>query len=278
MSQENSNAAERFVTSTLVRLRKSFKTTLIVAVFLLALESIYFIVLNNKIADGLTAIPALVEAYRDDFDKIKELAEQIPDRTAYTNRMAEIEGYLDKINEGGSDTEGMANLVSQKIVAELDYQGHIVSTTASQYLRQNIDDLPEWVKKQIPDYGARLRHETSSWINAYCAAASDELGETFDTFLDDNADKIKEFSESTDDDETLDQLNETLTAELVKFMEDTSIENYGTLEEQSNKFLKRLEAANELLRPLAFKKTEDLDKRQLRLRRAVALFVAKTKQ
>ena len=38
--------------------------------------------------------------------------------------------------------------------------------------------------------------------------ASDGLGSTFDTFLEDNADKIKEFSERTDDDETLDKLDE----------------------------------------------------------------------
>ena len=49
--------------------------------------------------------------------------------------MAEIEGYLDKINDGGTEVEGMANLISQKIVAELDYQGHMVASTAGDYLR-----------------------------------------------------------------------------------------------------------------------------------------------
>ena len=41
------------------------------------------------------------------------------------------------------------------------------------------------------------------------------------------------------------------------------------------KFLNRLEAANELLRPLATKKTEDLSKQQLQLRSAVAMFMDK---
>ena len=255
-------------------MQKTFRITLIVAIIILAVESIYFTILNNKIADGLTAIPALVEAYRGDFDKIKELAGEIPDKAAYADRMAEIEGVLDKINEG-SDTEGMANLISQKIVGELDAQGYMLASTVSDYLKQNLDALPEWVKKQIPKHGARLRHEANNWIDFYCKVASDGLGSTFDTFLEDNADMIREFSERTDDDETLDKLDEALTEELVKFMETTSVENYGTLKKQSDRFLKRLEAANELLRPLATKKTEDLSKQQLRLRTAVALFMDK---
>ena len=44
----------------------------------LSVESIYFTILNNKIAEGLTAIPDLVDAYRGDFDKIKELAGEYP--------------------------------------------------------------------------------------------------------------------------------------------------------------------------------------------------------
>ena len=53
--------------------------------------------LNNKIAEGLTAIPELVESYRGDFDKIKELAGKVPDRSAYEKSMAKVEGYLDNI-------------------------------------------------------------------------------------------------------------------------------------------------------------------------------------
>ncbi len=172
----------------------------------------------------------------------------------------------------------MANLISQKIVGEMDSQGYMLTTTTKDYLRQNIDELPEWVKKQIPKYGARLRHESNNWIDFYCQSASDELGQTFDTFLEDNADNIREFSERTDDNETLDKLDEALTEEIVNFMKNTDIEDYGTLKEQSDKFLKRLKAANKLLRPLATKKTKDLTPQQLRLRSAIALFVSQTKR
>ena len=276
MSQENSKAAEEFVNKTAAQLQKTFRNTLIVAVIILTIESIYFTVLNNKIAEGLTAIPSLVDAYRDDFDEIKELAGKIPDKSEYADRMVEIEGYLDKINtEGGAEVEGMANLISQKIVTELDYQGHMVSSTATKYLKTNVDKVPDWVRKQIPEYGARMRHETKNWMNAYCIAASSELGTTFDTYLDDHADKIREFSERADDEATLDGLDEALTDELVYFMENTSIEKYGSLKMQSDKFLRRLEAANELLHPLATKKTEDLSAQQLSLRSAVALFMDK---
>ena len=145
MSQENNKAAEEFVKNTAAQLQKSFRNTLIAAVVILTIESIYFTVLNNKIAEGLTAIPVMVESYRGDFDKIKELANKIPDRSSYENSLTQVEGYLDRINQGSGEVEGVANLVSQKIVAELDYQGHMVSSTASKYLKENLTDLPEWV-------------------------------------------------------------------------------------------------------------------------------------
>ena len=115
MSQENNKAAEEFVKNTAAQLQKSFRNTLIAAVVILTVESIYFTVLNNKIAEGLTAIPELVSAYRGDFDKIKELAEKIPDRSVYEGSMTKVEGYLDNINKGGTEVEGVANLVSQKL-------------------------------------------------------------------------------------------------------------------------------------------------------------------
>jgi len=275
MSQENNKAAEEFVKNTAAQLQKSFRNTLIAAVVILTAESIYFTVLNNKIAEGLTAIPELVESYRGDFDKIKELAGKVPDRSAYEESMAQVEGYLDNINKGGSDVEGVANLVSQKIVAELDYQGHMVSSTASEFMRENLTDLPEWVEKRIPKYGSTLRFKIDGWMHYYCQSASDGLGSTFDTFLDDNADKIKEFSEAADDEGTLNELDEELTIGLVEFIKSVPIEKYGTLKGQADELKRRLEAANDLLRPLAYNETKDLNKQQLRLRSAVALFMDK---
>ena len=73
----------------------------------------------------------------------------------------------------------------------------------------------------------------------------------------------------------MDKLDEAMTEELVKFMENTSIEKYGTLKTQADELLRRLEAANDLLRPLANNEAKDLDKQQLRLRTAVALFMDK---
>ena len=275
MNQENNKAAEEFVKNTAAQLKKSFRNTLIAAVVILTIESIYFSVLNNKIAEGLTAIPVMVESYRGDFDKIKELANKIPDRSSYENSLIQVEGYLDNINKGSGEVEGMADLVSQKIVAELDYQGHMVSSTASKYLKENLTDLPEWVEKRIPKYGSSLRFKIDGWMHYYCQSASDGLGSTFDTFLDDNADKIREFSEAADDEDTLDKLDEELTLGLVEFIKTVPIEKYGTLKSQADELKRRLEAANDLLRPLAYNETKDLNKQQLRLRSAVALFMDK---
>ena len=65
MSKEsNSNSpAEQYVADTVSRMQKSVQTTMIVAAVILIVEIAYFSILNNKIADGLEAIPNIVEAY-----------------------------------------------------------------------------------------------------------------------------------------------------------------------------------------------------------------------
>ena len=63
-NSESSNKAlaEQYVSETVLRLQKSFKFTAGVAVVILLAEITYFSILNNKIEEGLTAIPEIVDA------------------------------------------------------------------------------------------------------------------------------------------------------------------------------------------------------------------------
>jgi len=278
MSTDNSsssNAAEQYVNQTVEKLKKSVRNTVIVAIAILTAETIYFSILNSKIAEGLTAIPELVDAYRGDFDKITEMAGQIPDVNSYSEQISQAESILDDINSATGNSSKISALISTKIVHELNTQGNLIGNYASKLLNENLDNLPEWAMKQIPMYSGRLQDKTELWINMLCVSTSDELGETFDTFLDANAEDIKAFSEATDDEIALQQLDEELTVAIATFMATTPIENYGTLESQSNQFLKRLEAANALLRPLAENEKEDLTPEQQILRRSIGIFMNK---
>ena len=159
------------------------------------------------------------------------------------------------------------------IVHEIRTQENMIAQYSSELLQDNLGNLPEWVQAQIPKYSGRLQERADLWINQFCVASSDELGATFDTFLESNGDQIRAFSEATDDELALEKLDEELTAQIAEFMGTTSLENYGTLEEQSDLFLSRLKAANELLKPLANKKTEELTEDQRQLRRAIGIFM-----
>ena len=270
-----SKAAEQYVDQTVRKLQKSVRNTLIVAILILTAETIYFTVLNNKIAEGLTAIPDIVETYRGDFDKVTEMANQIPDVNSYSKEIEQAESILDDINSAPEDSSKISALISSKIVHELDTQENIIANYASNLLNENLDNLPEWALKQIPLYSGRLQDKTELWINQFCVSTSDELGSTFDTFLDDHSEAIQSFSEATDDEVALQQLDEELTVAVATFMATTPIENYGSLEEQSNQFLKRLKAAHSLLRPLAENKKEDLTPEQQILRRSLGIFMNK---
>ena len=275
MSKEESNSyspAEQYVADTVSRMQKSVQTTMIVAAVILVVEIAYFSILNNKIAEGLTAIPDMVEAYQDDFNKINEMAGKIPEIGTYSNEIAKAQSILDGIN-GAEGTTNIAGRITGMIVHEIRTQENMIAQYSSELLQENLGNLPEWVQAQIPKYSGRLQERVDLWINQFCVASSDELGSTFDTFLESNGDQIRAFSEATDDELALEKLDEELTAQIAVFMGTTSLENYGTLEEQSDLFLSRLKAANELLKPLANKETEDLTEDQLQLRRAIGIFM-----
>ena len=275
MSKEESNSyspAEQYVADTVSRMQKSVQTTMIVAAVILIIEIAYFSILNNKIAEGLTAIPDMVEAYQDDFDKINDMAGKIPEIGTYSNEIAKAQTILDGIN-GAEGTTNVAGRITGMIVHEIRTQENMIAQYSSELLQDNLGNLPEWVQAQIPKYSGRLQERTDLWINQFCVASSDELGATFDTFLESNGDQIRAFSEATDDELALEKLDEELTAQIAVFMGTTSLENYGTLEEQSDLFLSRLKAANELLKPLANKKTEELTEDERQLRRAIGIFM-----
>ena len=275
MSKEKSNSyspAEQYVADTVSRMQKSVQTTMIVTAVILIIEIAYFSILNNKIAEGLTAIPDMVEAYQDDFDKINDMAGKIPEIGTYSNEIAKAQTILDGIN-GAEGTTNVAGRITGMIVHEIRTQENMIAQYSSELLQDNLGTLPEWVQAQIPKYSGRLQERTDLWINQFCVASSDELGATFDTFLESNGDQIRAFSEATDDELALEKLDEELTAQIAVFMGTTSLENYGTLEEQSDRFLSRLKAANELLKPLANKKTEELTENERQLRRAIGIFM-----
>jgi len=275
MRKKESNSyspAEQYVADTVSRMQKSVQRTMIFAAVILIVEIAYFSILNNKITEGLTAIPDMVEAYQDDFNKINEMAGKIPEIGTYSNEIAKAQTILDGIN-GAEDTTNVSGRITGMIVHEIRTQENMIAQYSSELLQDNLSNLPEWVQAQIPKYSGRLQERVDLWINQFCVASSDELGSTFDTFLESNGDQIRAFSEATDDVLALEKLDEELTAQIAVFMGTTSLENYGTLEEQSDLFLSRLRAANELLKPLANKKTEDLTEDQRQLRRAIGIFM-----
>lgn len=272
MSTEHNQVTEEYVDRTLARLQKSYRITLTVAIVILAAEGIYLTWLNKKLATDLPVIGEYVKNYEDDFDSIKNMAGQISSPDKYADRIKQFEGALDKVNEA-KNAQSVANLISQRIVNELHWQGDMIADYAEDFLKEELQNLPEQMKQQIPKYSARLIHEVDNWVNNYTSAASDEMGATFDAFLGKHADQIREFSEAADDEAALAKLDAELLQELVYFMDTTPLEKYGSLQEQSNKMLHRIQAANELLRPLVTKKTEDLTPEERRLRRAVGLLM-----
>jgi len=286
-------ASEKHISNSLLELRKSYKNWVRATIIVLTLEIVYFGVINYFFADNITVVEDYIGIYEDRFNTTLETARMFPEKTDYedhvvmvekvldniinakenhASELARFENALDKVNNA-RDPEGVADMISRELVSEIQFQGYKISTFGRDYLSEEMKKAPQWARAQIPRYGARLRHEVDNWIHQFCNATSNGLGETFDAFLDNHADGIREFSEATDDQATLDKLDEEFIEDLAVFMETTPIENYGSLKDQADQLLARIRAANELLKPLVRKETKDLTQDELRLRRAVGLFM-----
>ena len=192
----------------------------------------------------------------------------------WANSCSNLARKLITIN--GSDNEtNTASRLASKIVHELNTQELLITEYSSELMADSLGNLPDWIHTQIPKHSEELQEKVDLWIKQFCIATSDELGSTFDAFIESHEDQIKEFSEATDDNLALEKLDEELTEEIAVFMSTTPIENYGSLQDQSDRFLARLQAANALLRPLANEKTKDLSPSERELRRAIGIFMNK---
>lgn len=295
MSQDKQNTSEEFVDQSLNKARKTYRNWLRATVVILALEITYFGVLNYLYSDYIDFVPDIVDVAADriDLDENLKRAKEFPNSPAFSNNLQLVnkvlddvikakatyskeiqivENTLDKVNET-PDPEGIADLITSHLMSELDWYGYLVATFTRDYVTEQLKDVPTMTRTQIPKYGARLRFDVNQWIENFCSATSEGFGETFDAFLDKHADEIAKFSETADDTATLDQLDEEFIEAMANFLSTTSIERYGTLQDQSSNFLNRLRAANNLLEPLVEKKTEELTAKERRLRRAVGLFM-----
>ncbi len=284
MKKDNikSESAE-FIRETHRKARSSFSFTAIIAVIVLSIEGGYLYYLYSKIDSGLKdfEFDKTVGEYRKEYylDEALKQADSIKEWRQHKDKIIMAEKVLDIVNLANAQTDEeydkLAELIASKVKVEIENNENLVTIEAKKYINQEIDELPEAAKNEMVKHGARIRHDVNAWVTMFCASTSEEFGHTFDTFLNEHSDSIKEFAEAADDEDALDKLDDELTENLVQMIENTPIEKLGNLKEQSDKFLARVEAANERLSPLAKLETKQLSPQQLRLRRAVALFMDK---
>ncbi|SVE08176.1 uncharacterized protein METZ01_LOCUS461030, partial [marine metagenome] len=185
MNNENSNSsqAERFVDQTVVRLQKSVRNTIILAVLILAAESIYFTVLNSKIKDGLTAVPDMVDAYRGDFDNINQMAKKIPDVGTYSNQIAQAEKYVDMFIE--HDVNKYTNEVTQVLgilekVKQFDVNKYTNQIEQTQMVLDVINEAND-SSKIAARIGRAVVNELDTQGNIVAQYATELLSENLDT-------------------------------------------------------------------------------------------------
>jgi hypothetical protein len=121
-----------------------------------------------------------------------------------------------------------------------------------------------------------MEARVEKWTFQVLEDSTTELGETIDAYLENNKSAVAKFAEDAEDEDALNILANGLEAELVRFMNENEIINKGTLADQSQNVLIKLQAANRILKQLAEKDPRDLNHMQRQMRLAIALMMEGT--
>ena len=262
-SQE-SRIAEEFVGKTRNRLERSYKNNVIVTIVVLSLVTLYFVLLNRLFVDDVIEVAGTyTDLYKGEAEKY----------TTLTKEGLKIVNVL-------TDPEKAPGVVVRILAAQTDdtIQGEgITWENWVTDLKKNIKKVPEWAEDEdTPKIGETMEKRVENWTLQVLQDSTIELGETIDTYLENNKDTVNKFAEDVENEDALNILADGLQAELVRFMDETEITNKGTLADQSRNVLIKLRNANGILKELAEKDSKDLDREQRQLRLAIALMMEGT--
>lgn len=262
-SQE-SRIAEEFVETTRNRLERSYKNNVIVTIVVLSLVTLYFVLLNRLfVDDAIEVAGTYTDLYKGEAEKY----------TSLTKEGLKIVNIL-------TDPEKAPSVVVRILVEQTDDTIEGEGITWESWvadLKANLKKIPEWSEDgDTARIGDTMEARVEKWTFQVLEDSTTELGETIDAYLENNKSAVAKFAEDAEDEDALNILANGLEAELVRFMNENEITNKGTLADQSQNVLIKLQAANRILKQLAEKDPKDLNHKQRQMRLAIALMMEGT--
>ena len=262
-SQE-SRIAEEFVETTRNRLERSYKNNVIVTIVVLSLVTLYFVLLNRLfVDDAIEVAETYTDVYKDKAQKYTSLTKEGLKIAYVLTDPEKAPGIVVRIlAEQTTDTIEGKDITWKSWVADL---------------KANLKKIPEWSEDgDTARIGDTMEARVEKWTFQVLEDSTTELGKTIDAYLENNKSAVAKFAEDAEDEDALNILADGLQAELVRFMDETEITNKGTLADQSQNVLVKLQNANRILKELAEKDSKDLDREQRQLRLAIALMMEGT--
>jgi len=259
-----SQISKEFVETTRNNLERSYKNNVIVTIVVLSLVTLYFVLLNKLfVDDAIEVAQTYTDLYKDDAEKYTSLTKESI-----------------KITDALTDPEKAPGIVVRILAEQTEDTIKGESITWESWvanLKSNLKKIPEWAEDEdTPKIGDSMEKRVENWTLQVLQDSTTELGETIDAYLENNKSAVSKFAEDAEDEEALNILANGLEAELVRFMDETEITNKGTLADQSRNVLIKLQNANRILKELAEKDSQDLDREQRQLRLAIALLMEGT--
>jgi hypothetical protein len=230
----------------------------------LSLVTLYFVALNHYVVDPARDIANIYTgAYKGQIEKYTKLTK---DSLRVANAL--------------TDPEKAPGLTLRILAEQTDatLQGENISWDAwISSLKGNLKKIPQWAnEEETYKIGETMKSRVEKWTEKVLESSASGLGDTIDTYFEDNKEAIAKFAEDTEDEDARNLLADGLQAELVNFMDQTEITNRGTLAEESKNMLIKLQRANQIVKELAESKPHQLNEEQRRLRLAIALLMEGT--
>jgi hypothetical protein len=136
-----------------------------------------------------------------------------------------------------------------------------------------IAGLPDYAKKELPNYRIALENQIEKDLTTHCQEASVQLGDHMDAFLEEHKDKIKDLLAAGQDKDAVKQLGTDLETEFMKWLQEKPAGGGESITQKIDLSLTALRDIEKKMSHLAANK--NLTPTEKKTRRAIAI-VGKT--
>jgi hypothetical protein len=161
-----------------------------------------------------------------------------------------------------------AEIAEGMIMQQINDKGPDVANQLKVKIPEYIEQTPDYVLQQLPNYRVSAEDRLENELNHYCQSTQQQLGQQVDNYLTGHKDQIQELLTSGNDPNVLQQVGKELKQQLMSYVQQKPVGG-ESMQEQLDTALVALQGTQKTLHRLAT--ARDLTPQEMQTRRALAV-------